>query len=404
MTNTKKQALEEGMFYEQVFGPTQVAIIVDPENPRMKKITLTDENGESVSLTTPHAIRRFYEFFYKKAGLKYAKFTAMEPDMAAEIINDILKLKDYTVHFLIDDEGVVQGMSSRLHKQVSWKQVKRIVNKAIVEVFGKTKPITLTPNSATYDMQLQDVATEGEPVRIFTHVDGGNNLSKGRAAVRISYRMRTDFDVESGGVKNPCHNWANVFPAYSNTWMGVPMTHLYSLEQMAGLQNVFEIHVLKTELTKEMFIEKFQALKDIAPKMQEYIQETIKTPLSRDEMRQILYSYATKKRIPKYVIDLVMESVVSETVWGFSQALSYVRTHAELKTRGDMSREELRMVDILENIAGEIYWLAPTVAAFHEKHGRGIMYEDLIGKKLPAKWVEAETPVITVKNEAPLRG
>jgi len=105
-------------------------------------------------------------------------------------------------------------------------------------------------------------------------------------------------------------------------------------------------------------------------KMQVIIDESIHSPLSWDEMEAILEAYRRKAGLPKYIAEQILEHVEEATVWGFSQAVSYVRTHGhfkEFKICKDVEDRELTRK--LENIAGEVLSLTPTINAFHEKVG-----------------------------------
>jgi len=418
---TRIEHPDEGMFYEKVFGPQTVRIEADEKNPKRKTIVLTDENGEQITLIDRHAVRRFFEYFYRKIGIKYKELTAMEAAESQGLIQEIVNLREsdgkpikLKFHF---EEGECKGVSSMLHQQISWAEIKGAVQDAVDMTFGKdTELVEFTPNTATYKMP-----TENKNISLWAHVDAGNNLAKGRSAVRISTRVRTDkpgTDLryrDGGGNKVPaCMNWANVWivplqmfgikAVRINEWAAkeleiiVPGVNIRGVDQGFGTHEIHmtgnripDINELIAKLKKVL-----EDLVDYSPVIEALVEKSLKTSLSRQEMEDILVAYAVKKQIPKYMVDNIMASVAEETVWGFSQAVSWVRTHGEIKSRSK-SREEQNMTRILESIAGEVYCLAPTIAKFHNEQG-AITYEKLTGEKdYPERYQDKEAELVIVQ-------
>jgi len=100
------------------------------------------------------------------------------------------------------------------------------------------------------------------------------------------------------------------------------------------------------------------------------IDKSIHSPLAKAEMKAILEAYAVKTQLPKYVIEQIMANIDEETVWGLSQAISWVRTHGEFKDfKICKPVEERDLTQKLENIAGEVLSLTPTINDFHKKVG-----------------------------------
>ena len=80
-----------------------------------------------------------------------------------------------------------------------------------------------------------------------------------------------------------------------------------------------------------------------------------------------------------------MKHVEDETVWGFSQAVSWVRTHGDFKFVASAnamfkSVEDRDLTWRLENIAGEVLGLTPTIIDIHKKFGE-ITLDFLVGEE-----------------------
>lgn len=391
---------QEGLFYERVFGPERVEVRVDPKDPKGKRriITLIDALGESLTVRDRHAQRRLYIYLGQPLGLKFGEISAKQPpEIQEQRLNQSLQKKPRELKFLFDEHGDCVGVSSRLHKQISWAQISEAVEKAVIDVFGYVKKSYQRENVASFEMPV-----DSKYVSLHANVDAGNNLIKGRSAIRISTRIRTEYDTASGGSRPACHNWANVWTAQLMEWFNVPLRSLEAeipQEELAAIipASSFEIHIDSTDISPKVFVDAFKKLKKVAETtITERVEASLQATLDIEEMREILVAYAVMKNLPKYAIDLVLESVHEETVWGLSQAISWVRTHAELK--GKLDREERRIVHVLENIAGEMISLTPTIREFHDKVGL-ITFERLLGKKKPAKWLEEE-PEITISGGA----
>jgi hypothetical protein len=84
-------------------------------------------------------------------------------------------------------------------------------------------------------------------------------------------------------------------------------------------------------------------------------------------MGAILEAYQEKVALPKYIVKQILEHVEEQTVWGFSQAVSWVRTHGSFQDkRAKLPKEERSLIQILENISGEVLSLTPTIKKLHE--------------------------------------
>jgi hypothetical protein len=93
------------------------------------------------------------------------------------------------------------------------------------------------------------------------------------------------------------------------------------------------------------------------------IEESRKVQLTKKEMKAILDAYAEKVHLPEYIIEQILDSVEENTVWGFSNAVSWTRTHGQFdERRSQLPREQRPLTQILENIAGEVLSITRTIA------------------------------------------
>jgi len=135
------------------------------------------------------------------------------------------------------------------------------------------------------------------------------------------------------------------------------------------------------------------------------IETSIHSELTKPEMQNILLAYQSKAKafLPEYIIEQIMDHVEDETIWGFSQAVSYVRTHGQFKFTNSTNAmfkpvEDRDMTWKLENIAGEVLSLTPTIIDIHKKHT--ITLEFLVGAEKAAeirKGIEEKAIALAVK-------
>jgi len=122
-------------------------------------------------------------------------------------------------------------------------------------------------------------------------------------------------------------------------------------------------------IDKEKLKKSLRNFVEALEKVEVVINEAVKSPLSKEEMEAILDAYDEKVGIPKYIRKQIMDAVKEETVWGFSQAVSYVRTHGQIKGKAE-DRELRSMTRTLDNIAAEVLFLTPAISSIREKVGK----------------------------------
>jgi len=131
--------------------------------------------------------------------------------------------------------------------------------------------------------------------------------------------------------------------------------------------SMMEIHLTSTvdnfaQVQKELETKMTKLAKAAKTTFLPLIKESRKVKLTKKEMQAILDAYATRVALPKYIIKQILDNVEENTVWGFSQAISWVRTHGQLdERRAQLPREERGITKTLENISGEVISITPTI-------------------------------------------
>lgn len=397
--------LEEGLFYEKVFGPNKVEVrYIDPENPKRKIIKLIDANGRFIELTNSHAINRFYSYVMQPLKMTKGELSEMDPVDAAQLFTDHFQKrqsddKPHRLKFLFDGAKECVAVVSEMHKQISWTKIRDVIGEAIHQVYGEVQEGGQVGDTWAYKMPI-----DNKYVSLWAMVDPGNNVIKGRSGIRVSTKMRTEFDTSSGGVGAPCMNWCNLWqePLKMFNIPAVRIANLVRVERdnltetptvIPGLYT-FDIHVQDTELNPDLFIDRLRTLKEVAEStvIKVIVEGSIETKLTRDEMDDLLHCYMIKANLPAYIVNGIRNALDEKTIWGLAQAVSYVRTHEELR-----GKKEWIMRRKLENIAGEVLSLAPTIQRFHEEQGP-LTFEKLMGKPKPK-----EAPPITIKGGGTVR-
>jgi len=375
----KPSKLEIGMFYERVLSPEKVRVIVN-KNGTISLI-LTDATGKELTVTGKRLVSRVMRYILGK-DTRVNELEAMGQTKLQKTLRVALKKKPRTLKAMFNEKGDLKGVTSELHTQISWEKVRAIVEKAIEKVCGIVEVpegSPFHPNRWTYRIPL-----ENENVSAWVGVYTGNNIIKGRSGVRLYSRWRTE---REGGVKRPaCLNWCGMWQVPLK-WFNIDTQRLDNIVKAVGAENVQNLNMLqlhfKTDMAdfEEKVGEQVAQLAKSVEAIKTVIDKSIYSPLKKSEMEAILLAYQEKTNLPKYVVEQIVKAVEEETVWGFSQAISYVRTHGEFKDfKCCRPVEERDLTQKLENIAGEVLSLTPTINDFHKKVG-DITYERLVPKE-----------------------
>lgn len=383
----------EGTFYEKMFYPNKITVGHNKEGERTA--ILEDVNGEKMCVTGNLVVRRLFRTLVVQ--LTKEKNTAnawKRPDKEAtsyltQIMTDRITGKPEkppTLKFLINEVGEVEGVSSKIHKQVPWSTVQTILETAIKQAYGVVD-LRKDGEQFRWDYRLP---IESKYVGAYASIYRGNNLLRGASAVHIQGRFRTEAP-DFGGAP-ACMNWASYALGALTKIFGVREKRLIEHTAPLKMLGARHVHVQKTFADPDKAIEELtvqlKQLENAVIEMNKNIEESIKTPLDINEMKSILWAYDEKVGVPKYITQAIIDRAVAqkeETVWAFSQAISFIRTHGDLHdSKRSIERERRSIVSKLENIAGEVLSLAPTIKLYHEKHGP-ITFEELIPKAKKSK-------------------
>jgi hypothetical protein len=389
--NESSPLLEEGMYYEKVFGPEKVRVMFN-ELLDTTKIVFEDKNGQSLEVADPRLVSRVLMYYAKYTEFKsVAELRKLAPDVLQQALNTAIGKRNRDLKAMYDEQGRLQGIASTMHEQVSWAKVREVVEAAIREVAGDVSKLDRDaelPFKWTYGLPVKNENVSG-----WVGVHAGNNIIKGHSAIKVFSRWRTERFDDRGGVRRPaCLNWCGMWQ-FPEQFFKVPMKRLDSIAKIVGQEQVKNIAMMQFHIKPDMEAFKEELKTGLAgmirtmEKIQPVIDKSIHSPLSKVEMERILLAYQTrgKSYIPDYIVEQVMAHVDEETVWGFSQAVSWVRTHGDFKfvpSTNAMFKpvEERDLTWRLENVAGEVLSLTLTINDIHKKHGQ-ITLEFLVGEE-----------------------
>lgn len=371
---------EEGMYYERVFAPEKIRVVRSKDGE--VSLVLSDINGQELTVAGKRLVSRVMRYIVGKTAKVNDLIEMSESDLENVLVT-ALKNKPRTLKAMFDKDGSLRGVASELHTQINWAEIKRVVEKAVKNVCGIVEVpqgSPFHPNRWTYRLPLKN-----ENVSAWVGVYSGNNIIKGRSGVRVSSRFRTERDGV-GGVP-ACLNWCGMWE-FPTQFFNIPVTRIGDIVKVvSGTEKVPAINMLQLHFKTDMgdFEEKVQnqiaQLKTAVEGIKVVIDASIHSALSRTEMAAILAAYQVKAKLPEYIVKQIEAAIEEETVWGFSQAVSKVRTHGEFKDfKICKPVEERALTQKLENIAGEVLSLTPTINDFHEKVGE-ITFEKLIGEQ-----------------------
>jgi hypothetical protein len=375
-SSTKQQ---EPQIYEKVCSP--IKFEWKREENGTESVTIFDDQGNTITVTDPHALTRLHYLF--SFGISLSKLKALDPTAKNEIFNKYAKEKPRKLKIIFGPDHKPISVTSDVHQTIRWSDIRREIEEAIKETCGgKTETVELGPQIA-YRLPV-----ENKYVSAWINIDPGNNLVKGRSAIYISTRFRTEYDTASKGTRPPCMNWANLWqvPVQLFGAEKEKLTTIYNIigEDKAKNLAFRLVHITATgKLDKEKFKEDLKKFVESVEAIRIVIDKAVESPLSKAEMKAILDAYDKKVKLAKYIKEQIMNNVQEETVWGFVQAISMVRTHGQLKLKGDKDPEFSGIVRKLENIAGEVLSLCPAIASIKKQVGT-ITLETLIPQSAPS--------------------
>lgn len=396
-----KPEIEEGMFYERTFTPTMARLTTETiDKTDVRILTLEDVNGEQMQIVGSKLIRKVCYYVRKYTDWKGETTCKPMMQLADGALEQVIQValdtaeeekKPIDMIFLLDHQDELISITSSRHSQISWAKLRAIIENPIKDIFGED--LVIEPfGSGRYSYKLP---VKNKDVSSWVGIDVGNNLAEGRSGIRIFTRFRTESKGFGGAA--PCLNWANLWQE-PLAFFNVPVVRLGDMigqENVARL-NMQEIHLKNTAAgLKEIELKVREAIPNIVKALEEYLPHTVdeshKVKLTIKEMRAILEAYSFKVSLPKYVVDQILEVAKWQkdfTVWGFSSAISWVRTHGELK--GDLDVDDRRVTRNLESVAGEILSLTPTIKQLKKN----------VGEITTMKLIDPNSETVEVKVKA----
>lgn len=384
---------EEGMYYERVMSPVKIRVIAI-EHPKKRtwkqaqegniKLVLEDKKGQTMEVKGRRLVSRVLGYLQPFTNLSRSELKELPSSKLEAVVEKALGKSNKEIKGLYNGQGELCGVASNIHKQISWKQIRDILEKAMQEVCGQV----VSPQGEGHPFKWNyQIPIKNKNVSAWVGVHAGNNIIHGRSGVHISSRWRTEREGSSGGVKRPaCLNWCGMWQMPLN-FFGINTKRLDNIYKVLGQENVEALKLAQYHIRPDMakFAEKVKTqlatMVKAVEAMQVVIDKSIHSPLKRAEMEAILEAYSEKANLPNYVVKQILEHIEEETVWGFSQAVSWVRTHGEFKQfRICKPVEDRELTRKLENIAGEVLSLTPTINDFHKKVG-DITLEKLLPKE-----------------------
>jgi len=367
---------EDGIFEENLIQPIEVS---EDENDDFT--ILRNKDGEEVKVLKRGARSSLYLYLRGKHKLKRPEVWELEPEKRALMLTRCLREYDEegktrTFKLIFDSEGNVDAIVTDQHKQIPYSEVQDVVASAIEEAI---------PGATFFDRGLHRYFTyslpvESKYVKSWVGIDAGVNKPKGRCAVYVYTRFEV---VHTGpkGERSPCHNWAYwLRPA---RFFNIDLGRLPPLpEKYRKLDNLSAkaVHVQGTEIKKEDITEAVKTIMESADVIDPIIEDAMNVHLKKEEMGAILEAYEETVGLPKYISDMISENVLDMDLWGLSNAVSWVRTHGELKKGKVEEREEKPIIGRLENIAGELMTLGPAIRELKKRIPEHLITKDVLLK------------------------
>jgi len=339
---------QEGLYYEKVFSPEKVEVFRDqvgttsgkievgkepPKKLQFKtRLVLSDKRGHKLEVKgrLVHRVMQYLQPWTSFASVSaLADLENSDASKLQETLSRAAKKSKRQLKTYFDDQGNLHGIASEIHQQISWAKIRQVVEGAVKKAYHTVaepdQTMPTEPNKWTYKMPVKDKHSN---VSAYVTVDGGNNIIKGRSGIRVHTRFRTDRGGPGGAPA--CLNWCGMW-LVPLQFFGIKTERLGMKETEETQLNMMEIHLKSTaegmnEIEAILAAKMKGMAKVVEQRLLPVIEESRTVALTKKEMKAILEAYAEKTHLPKYIIEQILDSVEENTVWGFSQAVSYVRT------------------------------------------------------------------------------
>lgn len=250
-----------------------------------------------------------YGFSYQKLcdDLKGDKASIKDTE---DFIKASVKNKPRKVVALVD-RGAFVNIVSEKHRQLPMGEIDKMIKEVIGGVEG-VRDLGTTDTENSYRSSYEVGTTAHMSIRV--NIEYGRNDAKGRASIRF----------DGGGHIFVCSN------------MIIPYVHK-EIRVSANIQSIQKpkiIHtLLVTEHTKKNILTMFNQAKETAIMMEKAIVESEKIPMERVLQEYALKLINAKHKLGDKWLDAVMLRLKeeNETLYGLSQALTYVGTRADVE-------------------------------------------------------------------------
>ena len=352
-------------YKEKIIMPSKITVEETHDGDRILKVHAQAEGGEEVYQTASAAVAwRLLKMYQKLTPSTPKEILSMPAKKASKILSAAVSAADKNLKVLLDSNGCVANFTSLKHKQVNREDAAMNIETAIFKVFGKeVQRDDLTDSKFSYSLPIKN-----EYVNSHCGVDLGSNVALGRSAIAIFARFETTTPF---GKYPPCLNWSRIWGDVT-AWFGIKVKRMNNIASVLGEKakpfTMRAIHTAGSGISYEEIERSLADLKEGLIAVTPILEMSAKTALSTEEMQDILSVYQKKVGLPLYIKKQIIEAIPEETVFGFSNAVSYIRTHGEIKSHTEDPFTS-NMGFKLESIAGEIISLAPTIKELKEKVG-----------------------------------
>jgi len=343
------------LYKQKIVTPTAVSVGQDKGGRYFDVLTQEGTKERLRDARVQWRMLRFYKKFtdYKRAG----DILKLGSGQISKVLTAAAQESERELVFLYDGDEFINVVSVR-HKQIAPTKIHAEVQKAIEEVFGKVPQVHHGDAVWSYRIPVKS-----EYVAPFLSVDAGSNKGFGHCSIQIFMRLQTIHPLMG---KVPCLNWAKIWQPVSD-WFGIKINRL-EVKIPDGLKEMSakKIHTLHSDVKAEQFIEPFKEMQHGVQQFKPTIDKAVNSRLKKTEMEAILAAYDSRVDIGDYLQRQILEHVEAESIWGFSNAVSTVRTHGDFRSKAGFDSGQAWK---LESIAGEILSLTPMIIELKKQHG-----------------------------------
>jgi len=339
----------DGLFQELVIEPIKIS-----EARNDKETTVIGKDGREIPIEKRGARSSLYLYLLGNK-MSRPEIWAMKPSERAKALTAVLLEKPRTFKLILTSDDKVDAVVTDQHKQIAYSEVAKAVQDVIQDV---------VPNAEFFDRGLDRYFTyslpiESKYVKSYVGIDAGINKPHGRCAVYVYTRMEVNWTGQDG-TRVPCHNWA--FWGRPSKFFNIDLNNIGipPIEKLGSLSSK-AVHVQGTKIDSEELTGAIKKILESADVIDPIIEDAMRVPITFDDVKAILEAYKDTVGLPDYAVEEIQNHIIDYDVWGLSNAVSWFRTHGELKKSKTENREARPIIFTLENIAGELLTLGPAI-------------------------------------------